>query len=198
MPTAQGISKPADNLREALPRPRGAFWVFGYGSLMWRPEFTAQQTVAASLYGYHRRLCLWSMHYRGTPSKPGLVLGLARGGSCRGLALRVSRSDSQTVLNYLYEREMINNLYRPAIKNIYLPCGRTVKALTFLAKPEHPQFAGFMSVPEIVKITRAAAGKHGNNYEYVINTARHLTELGIEGTEVHSVAQNLQSISARG
>lgn len=177
----------------SLPTPAGDLWVFGYGSLMWAPGFAVQESTAARLYGYHRRLCLWSIHYRGTARCPGLVLGLARGGSCHGLALRVAPQAIQASLAYLRKREMLNNAYRPALKEVYLRRGGRVTALTFVSKPAHAQFAPPLSLAETVAIVRAAAGKHGKNCDYVLNTARHLSKFGIERTALHAVAEQLQS-----
>ncbi len=180
---------------DALPMPDGDLWVFGYGSLMWNPGFAVEKAVAARLYGYHRRLCLWSIHYRGTATHPGLVLGLDRGGSCNGMALRVAHADIPTASAYLLKREMINNAYLPIIKKIYLAHGGGdggVEALTFISKQQHPQFAQPMSIAETVAVVRTATGKHGENCDYVLNTVRHLNEFEIKRTTLHAVAARLQ------
>lgn len=172
--------------------PSGDLWVFGYGSLMWDPGFKVQQTVVARLYGYHRRLCLWSVHYRGTREHPGLVLGLDHGGSCNGIALRVARKHSTAAAAYLLKREMLNNAYRPVIKNVYLRHRVRVAALTFVCKQEHPQFARPLSVADTVAVVLAAAGASGKNCDYVLNTVQHLRELGISDRVLHAVAEQLQ------
>ncbi len=177
---------------DALPLPDGDLWVFGYGSLMWNPGFSVEQATPARLYGYHRRLCLWSTHYRGTARHPGLVLGLDHGGSCNGMALRVAPRNIAAVSAYLLKREMINNAYRPLIKQVYLPNGAGVDALTFVSKRKHPQFAQPLSVDETVAVVRVAKGKHGENCDYVLNTVRHLSEFAIEHTALHSVAKRLR------
>ena len=176
----------------ALPMPEGDLWVFGYGSLMWNPGFNVAQALPARLYGYHRRLCLWSIHYRGTARRPGLVLGLDRGGSCVGLALRAARKDIQAASAYLLEREMLNNAYRPAIKKVYLEDGAGVDALTFISKREHPQFAPALSINETVAVVLAAEGAHGKNCDYVLNTVRHLSAFEIEHTALHTLAEKLR------
>ena len=91
-----------------LPKRDAPFWVFAYGSLMWRPGFPHADSRPAVLHGYHRALCVYSTRYRGTPERPGLVLGLDRGGSCRGRVRRVSGEDAGHVRAYLTEREMVN------------------------------------------------------------------------------------------
>jgi len=207
---------PFDGAR--LPLPAGDLWVFGYGSLMWNPGFVVQEARPARLFGYHRRLCLWSIHYRGSARRPGLVLGLARGGSCSGMALRVARDDAEAAAAYLMQREMVHNAYRPAVKKVYLRDGdggdgdggdaggdgdgdgdaavagrgKIVEALTFLSKPEHPQFAPPLSIRDITAVVVAAKGKGGRNRDYVLNTARHLSALDIERTEIHRVAEQLR------
>jgi len=190
-----------------LPLPAGDLWVFGYGSLMWNPGIKVQEARPARLFGYHRRLCLWSIHYRGSARRPGLVLGLARGGSCSGMALRVAQGDAEAAAAYLMQREMVHNAYRPAVKKVYLRDGdggdgdgdaavagrgKIVEALTFLSKPEHPQFAPPLSIRDITAVVTGARGKGGRNRDYVLNTARHLSALDIERTEIHRVAEQLR------
>ena len=110
---------------EAKPR-----WVFGYGSLMWNPGFATPETRAARLHGWHRALCIYSEHYRGTPKQPGLILGLLPGGSCRGLAHRLPAERYDAVRRYLIHREIDNDgVYRETVRPIHLDNGRTVRAL---------------------------------------------------------------------
>jgi cation transport protein ChaC len=176
---------------DSLPMPVGDFWVFGYGSLMWNPGFKVQQSIPARLYGYHRRLCLWSINYRGTARCPGLVLGLDRGGSCNGIAFRVAQRDIRVASAHLRERELVHNAYLPTVKKVYLQHGASVDALTFVSRQEHPQFAGPLSIAETVSVVLEAEGLRGKNCDYIINTVRHLSECGINHTELHSVAERL-------
>ena len=106
------------------------YWVFGYGSLMWNPGFAAPETSPARLQGWHRAFCIYSEHYRGTPQKPGLILGLLPGGSCRGLAHRLPHEGYDAVRRYLIVREIDNDgVYEEAVRPLHLADGRTVDAL---------------------------------------------------------------------
>lgn len=171
-----------------VPVPEGApLWVFGYGSLMWNPGFPYETVEPALLYGYHRRFCIYSYHYRGTPEEPGLVLGLDRGGSCRGLAFRVAPANVHETLAYLWDREMISAVYRPA----YLPvrlAGGQVHACTFVAQRHHEQYCRQTALEAAAQVIRHSCGRNGRNCEYLFNTVLHLDELGIRDTPLHRLA----------
>jgi len=162
-----------------LAAPAGDLWVFAYGSLMWNPGFRYQEVYRAQVYGYHRALCVWSWVYRGTPREPGLVLGLDTGGSCVGRAFRVVQRDKRAALAYLYEREMISNIYRPLLCGLRLSDHRTVTGLTFQVDRGHPQYAGKLSAERAAATICDARGRNGPNTDYVINTVAHLDELGL-------------------
>src|SRR5437870_4447921 len=119
-------------------------WVFGYGSLMWRPDFAFAERVEAQLIGAHRALCVYSFVHRGTPEKPGLVLGLDRGGACRGIAYRVAAADRDATIGYLREREQVTSVYLETNRRITLAAAqpRDVTALVYLVDRSHPQYAG--------------------------------------------------------
>ncbi len=160
----------------------GDLWVFGYGSLMWRPDFPFRERVKATVHGYHRAFCIKSTHYRGTPERPGLVLGLDRGRSCDGVAFRVAASDAPDVVRYLRERELIYGVYREAhvAAHAHGETGpREVLALTYIAERLHPNYAGDLPLSVQARIIRGARGASGDNLDYVINTIRHLRDLGI-------------------
>ncbi len=163
------------------------FWVFGYGSLMWRPGFAAAETQPAVLQGYHRSFCIYSTHYRGTPEKPGLVLGLAPGGSCCGLALRVAGPEVAAVKDYLRERELVAYAYREAMLPITLRDGRTVEAYSFVADPAHRQYAGDLGVGPSAAIIMEAMGCAGLNRDYLINTVRELEAHGVVDAPLHAL-----------
>ncbi|MEM7194763.1 MAG: gamma-glutamylcyclotransferase [Pseudomonadota bacterium] len=177
-----------------LPRPDGEFWVFGYGSLMWDPGFRVIESSAATLKGFQRRLCLWSVRYRGTPGNPGLVLGLDAGEQCDGYAFHVAPIDIESVCDYLLDREMLSNAYVPTVAPISLRSdNRLVNALTFVSKHDHPQYAPAMTPQEIVSIITVARGERGANTDYVVNTANHLNELRIFDPAIHDVCELLDS-----
>lgn len=176
---------------ESIPVPEGPFWVFAYGSLMWDPGFDYLEVRPATLHGYHRRLCLWSVRYRGTAENPGLVLGLDRGGSCLGYAYLVDDRLTAKVVDYLCERELLIGSYDPRLVSVALDDGRRVEALTFVSKPEHPHFAPRLSLEQTVAVVNNASGARGCNKSYVINTVSKMDGLNIRNTELHRVANQL-------
>lgn len=155
-------------------------WIFAYGSLMWRPGFDHEGCVEGVLQGAHRALCVYSIVHRGTRQRPGLVLGLDVGGSCRGLAFRVSARSFPAIRAYLRAREQVTRVYREVVRPVELAGGVRVRALCYLADRLHPQYAGTLPLTAQVRHVREGRGRSGNNVEYVINTVRHLDEMGIE------------------
>ncbi|MBP5856883.1 gamma-glutamylcyclotransferase [Marivibrio halodurans] len=157
-----------------------AIWVFGYGSLMWRPGFRHLEAAGASLPGYRRSFCIWSEHHRGTRDRRGLVLGLApvAGGACAGRAFRVDRADWRDIAAYLEERELRGYAYRPAYLPVDLDGGRRVAAHCFVADPEHPHFAGDLDPDRAARIILEARGRSGLNRDYLINTVEALEANG--------------------
>ena len=120
----------------------GDLWVFGYGSLMWRPGFPFLERRHAHLHGYHRALCVYSHVHRGTPERPGLVLGLDRGGRCHGVAFRVAPEEAAETVQYLREREQVTAVYVERRLPVRLAGGETVAALAYVVDRGHPQYAG--------------------------------------------------------
>ena len=167
-------------------------WVFGYGSLMWEPGFTHAEQQPALLHGYHRDLCVWSVRYRGTPDNPGLVLGLKRGGSCRGQAFRVKVSEVKACIEYLRQRELSTNIYRPLHRPIRLADQRRVDALVFVTRFEHPQFVTNLSQQSVAAILRGASGRRCRNRDYVLNTVAHLRQYGISDRNLERLSELLQ------
>jgi len=156
-------------------------WIFGYASLMWRPGFPFLETQTALLRGYHRALCVYSTKYRGTPQKPGLVMGLDRGGSCKGRAFLLNTEDVPKVMEYLHRREMDTEIYAPKFLTIKLNDGRKVEAYHFLVRREHEQYAGKLSFDATVKLVCNGVGPKGSSIEYLENTLIHLRKMGING-----------------
>lgn len=170
------------------------FWVFGYGSLMWNPGFAFQRRSVATLAGFHRRLCIRSTVYRGTPEHPGLVLGLDRGGICAGVAFHVAAPDHEDVLAYLREREQVNSVYSEQWLPLTLADGDEVTALTYVADRNHSQYAGKMTVLEASHIVASSTGKAGPNRDYVTNTVAHLRDMGIVDATLEEVASMVSTL----
>jgi cation transport protein ChaC len=168
-------------------------WVFGYGSLMWRPGFEFTERVPAALIGAHRSLCIYSFHHRGTQQHPGLVLGLDEGGACRGMAFRVAEDKRDSTLDYLREREQITEVYVEATKPVSLldGSGREIEAVCYIVDRAHPQYAGRLAIETQARLVRSAVGRSGANIDYVLNTVRHLEEAGIYDVELMALAAHL-------
>lgn len=156
----------------------GDFWVFGYGSLMWNPGFDHSESAAGRIYGYHRQFCLYSHRHRGTEDRPGLVLGLAPGGSCHGMAFRVERENAEAALAYLWDREMVQYDYRPTRVKVRLQM-RSIIAHTFVVDPQGATRAKALDFESTVRMIRRARGERGTNRDYLAQTVAHLHELGI-------------------
>ncbi len=155
------------------------FWVFAYGSLIWRPGFDYVETSKATLCGWHRAMCILSTHYRGCAETPGLVLGLDRGGSCRGLAYRVAGEEATTVQCYLHDREMVTGVYQPKFIRLKLEDGRQVPGYVFVARRDHAQYAGLLSPDAAARLIRQGNGFTGSSRDYLANTVTHLESLGL-------------------
>ena len=181
-------------MRASEARDDGDLWVFGYGSLMWRPGFDCLERVPARLIGLHRALCVFSFVHRGTPERPGLVLGLDRGGMCRGIAFRVAAAAREKTIAYLRSREQVTSVYLEAVRRIELEdaARRQVRALCYIVDRGHVQYAGRLSLAEQVHYVRQGHGSSGQNRDYVLETVRALEALGYYETELHLLAARLQ------
>lgn len=171
-------------------RAGGDAWVFGYGSLMWNPAIHYQESRIGTVHGFHRRFCLWAPLGRGTPDNPGLVLGLARGGSCKGVAYRIAGADVEEEFRVLWRREMVSDGYTPRWVTADTAEG-PVTALTYVINRTCPRYAGRLPDDEAVKAIRSAAGDLGTNAEYLLSTVRHLDELGITDVRLHALVRCL-------
>ena len=172
----------------------GDFWVFGYGSLMWKPGFDHVETVRARVSGYRRSLCLTSRVHRGTPEREGLVLALDRGGSCVGVAFRVEAAKRDDVIAYLRERELVTNAYLEKYVSITLADGRRGRAISYVIDRSHAQYAGSLSEQEAAARVIGAVGKSGANEDYVLNTIEHLQALGIRDHWLEQVGTLIRAV----
>ena len=163
-----------------------AVWVFGYGSLMWNPGFEHEEREIARLDGFSRSFCMHSIHHRGTPEEPGLVLALDRveEARCEGVAFKVRRGAEDATISYLRERELISSAYIETTLDIHLRDGRCVKALTYIVDTDHNQYCGGMALESQAKIIARAVGQRGANTEYLFNTVAHLEELGLHDPDL--------------
>lgn len=166
-------------------------WIFGYGSLMWKPGFDYVESQPALLDGWHRELCIYSHHWRGTAEAPGLVLGLDEGGICRGVAFRVAAANAEAVRAYLHAREMRGSVYRELMQKIVFADRSAAEALAYVSDSVHPQYAGNLTREERLKIVAACCGEGGPNRDYVINTVLHLRQLGVHDAELEWLYERL-------
>ena len=168
-------------------------WVFGYGSLMWRPGFAFEASAPGLLKGAHRALCVYSEFHRGTKEQRGLVLGLDRGGACRGIAYRVAGGAEDETIAYLREREQVTAVYVEAYRKVKLldDSDRTVDALTYLVDRNHGQYAGALPLEEQLRLVRGGKGQSGANIDYVLNTLRHLKAEGVHDPRLAALAARL-------
>jgi cation transport protein ChaC len=164
-------------------------WVFGYGSLMWRPGFDFAERRRATLPGWRRRFCLKSIKYRGTPERPGLVLGLDAdpAAECRGVAYRAAPEAAEAVHAYLRERELVTYAYLETTQEIALEEGRRVEALCFVIDRDHAQYAGPLTPEAQAAVIAAAAGPMGSNADYLESTVDHLAEIGVADPELDAL-----------
>ena len=168
-------------------------WVFGYGSLMWRPGFSFVERRVARVHGYHRALCVYSHVHRGTPEKPGLVLGLDRGGACRGVAFRVATALRTPTIDYLRAREQVTAVYLERTVLAHLSDGATVEALTYVAHRGHAQYAGRLQRERLLELVAHGVGVSGPTVDYVLNTEAHLRENGVTDPTLEWLAVQLRA-----
>ena len=168
----------------------GDLWVFGYGSLIWRPGFDFVERVPARLIGEHRALCVYSFVHRGTPEKPGLVLGLDRGGACRGVAFRIAEKNRAATVAYLRAREQVTSVYREVTRSVWLEneARQRVGALAYVVDRGHVQYAGRLSLAEQLRHVMQGHGQSGANREYVISTVRAIEAEGFRDAPLHQLS----------
>ncbi len=174
---------------EAIRRGDDA-WVFGYGSLMWNPAIHFQERRVATLHGYHRDFCLWTPVGRGSPDFPGLVLGLAPGGACKGVAYRVAANAVAEEFGVLWRREMISDGYIPRWVTLRTSEG-PVSSLTFVINRRSDRYAGGVSDTERIRHIAHAEGDLGTSRDYLLSTVAHLDEIGFPDRRLHALKDGL-------
>jgi cation transport protein ChaC len=181
-------------MNTSLKPDAGDLWVFGYGSLMWRPGFDYLERHHARLIGAHRALCVYSFVHRGTPEKPGLVFGLDNGGACRGIAYRVAAAKRMETIEYLRAREQVTMVYREVWRSVQIDDEpkRRIEALCYMVDRGHEQYAGRLSIAEQLHLVRQGHGRSGPNRDYVIDAVASIEALGYRETELHRLVEQLK------
>lgn len=170
------------------------FWIFGYGSLMWRPGFDFEESRPALIRGFHRSLCVMSHVHRGTPENPGLVLGLDRGGACHGMAFRIAPGRWDATLDYLRAREQVTMVYREERKTVTLLGSHLrAEAVTYVVDRKHRQYAGRLAQPELLRLVRQGHGVSGACRDYVLNTVAHLRDMNIHDATLEDLVRQLEA-----
>ena len=167
------------------------FWVFGYGSLIYNPIIDHKQSAIASIYGYHRRFCLWTKIGRGSPDCPGLVLSLDRGGSCKGVAFQLNPQNAIAELDLLWRREMMTMAYQPRLLSLHTDIGLK-RGLAFVANPTRPAYAQPMPFEATVEVVAHAAGFNGPCREYLYDTIKGMQACGIRDRQLEKLAAAVQ------
>ena len=171
-------------------------WVFAYGSLMWNPAINFVEQRVGTVYGYHRAFCLRSVVSRGTPSEPGLMLGLERGGACRSPAYRIATDEVETELTLLFRREMMTNVYRPRWLRLHTT-ERIIPVLAFVMNPHHSLYAKNLTDQERSRIIATARGSLGHCSEYLLQTVASLQRLNIRDRGLETLARRVEGIFQR-
>ena len=193
--SAEALGRSLDAVLANLD-PRDPLWIFGYGSLMWNPGLSFVAKRVGTIFGFHRNFCLWSRINRGTPDRPGLVLTLERGGSCRGLAFRLAGSTSREELLSLWRREMSLGSYQPRWIDCHAGADR-IPVLTFIVNRASSGYAGKLSVEAMVQAIATARGKFGSSAEYLFQTQATLESHGILDARVKRLAERVKTHLAK-
>lgn len=174
---------------------KGDLWVFGYGSLIWHPGFDYAERCLATLDGFVRSFCMTSVHYRGTPERPGLVLALDEDAAnfCEGVAYRVPETNAEATLEYLRERELVSYAYLEAWLSIRLEDGRSVRSVTYIMNRNHTQYRGDLDLERQADVIARAEGPRGPNADYLFNTVEGLAALGLHDADLTALADMVRA-----
>jgi len=171
-------------------------WIFAYGSLMWDREFLRIAAEPALLHGYHRRFCIYSYDYRGTRTRPGLTLGLDRGGTCRGMVFRLPPEGVAEAIDTLWSREMtaprVYDMRRLPVRT----AGGRILAFAFTVRRDHPDYAGRLTLEQTAQIIAGAAGRRGTNRDYLADTLRHLAHLGFADERLVRLVERVRVLAS--
>lgn len=175
-------------------------WVFGYGSLIWKPGFDFAERRLATLPGFRRAFCMASIRYRGTPEAPGLVLALDHdpGEACLGVAYRIDDAAAEATLAYVRGRELIAYAYHEEVHPVALEGGGVVEAICYVINRDHAQYRGGLSLEEQAEVIARSVGPMGPNAEYLVNTVESLAALGLADPELDQLAELVRRRLAAG
>jgi len=176
------------------PDGGGDVWLFAYGSLIWNPLIHFLEKRVATVHGYHRRFCLWTHLGRGSVEAPGLILGLERGGACRGVAYRIEEKLAQQELELLWRREMVTGSYCPRWTSIVTREGGSGHAIAFIINPAHPRYAGLVPEDKVVESIARAKGALGPCASYLFDTAAHLEALGVHDKRLFRLRDRVRQV----
>ncbi len=171
---------------------RDSIWIFGYGSLIWNPAVHFIEKLRGKVHGYHRNFCLWSTIGRGSPSQPGLMLGLERGGSCNGIFYRLDRREIRSELDIVFRRELITAAYRPTWVSARILDKSPFKAIAFVINRSHNRYAGALDDETVIQTIAEAKGTLGSCSDYLYETVLQLDNLGMPDRRLASIARRVR------
>ena len=189
--TDQERKQIVENMIETAPS-LNSMWVFGYGSLIWNPALYFTEKKRGTVHGYHRRFCLWSTIGRGSPSRPGLMLGLERGGSCKGIFYKIDRREIRTELDIVFRRELITAAYRPTWVSARVLGKSPFKAIAFVINRAHNRYAGMLDDETVIQTIADAKGTLGTCSDYLYETVLQLENLGMPDRRLASIARHVR------
>ena len=189
--TDQERKQIVENMIETAPS-LNSMWVFGYGSLIWNPALYFTEKKRGTVHGYHRRFCLWSTIGRGSPSRPGLMLGLERGGSCKGIFYKIDRREIRTELDIVFRRELITAAYRPTWVSARVLGKSPFKAIAFVINRAHNRYAGMLDDETVIQTIADAKGTLGSCSDYLYETVLQLENLGMPDRHLASIARHVR------